>query len=258
MASRPLSSQSSLLTLRSAEKQFTSATSASSNPAVTGVTSTAEDAGMMIPQQSESKDGQISIFTAESEPPETLRTGQKLHAFTIDHDNATVSTKSQTDSIAAPSAGDLRNVLGPSVDKEPLSPAILPCRWLPTVERNNNIEYVGRTSYLEVVASALLPTQISEPKQTRVKAFAIIGTAGQGKTQTALQFAVRNQDAYQAILWARADKDHKILQDFAEFAVALGLLVKTTSNLWEDARALIRWFEAAGMCAVAHQTLNSG
>lgn len=223
---RPLSSQSSL---------SSTASSVTSSRFLAETTTNAEDESMIVPQLSESRDGQISFHAFSAEPA-------------TDNDrSASVGTVPQTISVAAPSAGDLRNVLGPSADGEPSSRAVLPCRWLPTVEGNNNIEYVGRTSYLKAISSALLPTQVDEPKQTRTKAFAIIGTAGQGKTQTALQFAVRNQASYQAILWTRADKDHKVLQDFAEFAVAIGVLAKTTNNLWEDAKALIRWFEVVDL-----------
>lgn len=124
--------------------------------------------------------------------------------------------------------------------------AKLPCHKLPPAENYARTGFVGRNQYLETMASSLLPSGSGQPISVIPKAFAIVGVAGQGKTQTALQFALRHKHLYDAILWAHADESHKILQDFADFAVALGLQAKTTNDQLADAKVLKHWFETTG------------
>lgn len=294
LASRPNSLQSSHSNLELVEWKFVPTTS---NQAVTKSTTTVVDANGTAPQESEGNHlTPPQTFSPMSEPFRIASSEGKLHKSSFNGEDMilgdtssqqplpvspvasmSVHTKkaddrlykltsgkpdivAQIDSPIASTAGGLRDVLSSSTDKDYSSSSVLPCRRLPIVEQNNNVEYVGRTLFLQSIASVLLPVEINEPKRDRTKAFAIIGTAGQGKTQTALQFAVRNKEFFQVILWARADKDHKILQDFAGFAITLGILAKTTNNLWEDARALVRWFELAGIHRVAPRPspLSSG
>ena len=52
---------------------------------------------------------------------------------------------------------------------------------------------------------------------------AISGLGGIGKTQTAVEYAYRHGDNYEAVFWAVADKEVTIISAYAEIARLLNL-----------------------------------
>ncbi|KAF2477128.1 TPR-like protein [Lindgomyces ingoldianus] len=78
----------------------------------------------------------------------------------------------------------------------------------------------GREDALEAIQDALKPDE----KPFLLKTFALYGMGGVGKTQIALQYALRNRDCYQAILWVTADNAINMGQSFREIAKLLGLI----------------------------------
>ncbi|ORX98178.1 hypothetical protein BCR34DRAFT_607010 [Clohesyomyces aquaticus] len=79
----------------------------------------------------------------------------------------------------------------------------------------------GREDALKVIEEALKPTENTYLPKT----FALHGMGGVGKTQIALQYALRNRASYKAVLWVSADNVINMGQSFREIAKLLGLAV---------------------------------
>ncbi|KAH6631370.1 P-loop containing nucleoside triphosphate hydrolase protein [Chaetomium tenue] len=83
-----------------------------------------------------------------------------------------------------------------------------------------NPKFSGRQDILETVHNALGP-DASSPS---TKSIALFGTGGVGKTQIAIQYAYRNQDQFDIVLWIAADNAITMSQSFRVIAEGLGLL----------------------------------
>lgn len=82
-----------------------------------------------------------------------------------------------------------------------------------------NRYFTGRKRLLERLHQALAAEQA-------VEAQALSGLGGIGKTQTAIEYAYRYADEYEAVFWVRADSFETLLSDFADLAVVLDLPVQ--------------------------------
>jgi hypothetical protein len=73
---------------------------------------------------------------------------------------------------------------------------------------------------------------------------AITGLGGMGKTQVVAEYAYRFRDAYQAVLWVRADTQENLRADFA----AIATLLKRPQEMLQDETSLIQtmgeWFRS--------------
>ena len=101
--------------------------------------------------------------------------------------------------------------------------AVLPCRSLGGYPRNK--DFTGRSDYLSVLDSGLLPSQdrlVSSESQAP-RHVTLCGMPGLGKTELALEFAHSRQDKFDAVFWVHADTASKLELDFADIAVMLGL-----------------------------------
>lgn len=78
----------------------------------------------------------------------------------------------------------------------------------------------GRQTLLQSIHAFLDPSKT----QGACRILTICGLGGVGKTQTALEFAYRNIDAFDVVLWAEADTLFKLDSAYASFASALGLM----------------------------------
>jgi hypothetical protein len=116
---------------------------------------------------------------------------------------------------------------------------------LPTAERHGIGGFFGRTKYLNTIYHALISNN-TRSSSTAPAAFAIIGVAGQGKTQTAVRFASQHANVFDYIMWVHADSEHKLIQDFQEWALEVGLVTEPSSNPWNDANKLLGWLEQLG------------
>ncbi len=72
---------------------------------------------------------------------------------------------------------------------------------------------------------------------------AITGLGGSGKTQTAIEFAYRHRDDYQAVFFVRAETESEIVDGFAVIAGLLSLPGAKANEPRAAALATRRWLE---------------
>lgn len=102
---------------------------------------------------------------------------------------------------------------------------------------NNN--FVGRQDILREIKVELID---GEQKPNSSRAFAIYGTAGVGKTQTALEFAYKHKGSFPSILWASAETRYKLLQSLSDYSIMLGLVSDSTGPT-TNADTLMHWYQ---------------
>lgn len=97
--------------------------------------------------------------------------------------------------------------------------------------------FTGRKQFLTHLHNVLQtekPTIITQ---------AISGLTGVGKTETAIEYAHRYSDDYQAILWARAESRNTLISDFVNIASYLQLPEKNERDQYRVAQAVKYWLD---------------
>ncbi len=105
-----------------------------------------------------------------------------------------------------------------------------------------NPYFTGREQFLQRLHRILAARDTVTLSQTR----AICGLGGIGKTQTALEYAYRYADEYEAVLWVRADSYETLTSDFALLATTLDLREKEGNDQFLVIAAVKCWLQAHG------------
>jgi tetratricopeptide (TPR) repeat protein len=103
------------------------------------------------------------------------------------------------------------------------------------VPYRRNPYFTGRVEALERIA-ALLRDSAGQP-------LAVCGMGGMGKTQLVLEYIYRHQNAYSAILWARAESYETLFTDFIATARKLQLPEADDTEAQQAVQAVTRWLE---------------
>jgi len=93
--------------------------------------------------------------------------------------------------------------------------------------------FTGREKVLERLQTVL---------ETR-RAAALSGLGGVGKTQTAIEYAWLHRDAYQAVLWTKAEIREDLVSGFVAIAKLLNLPQAASTDQQAAAAAARQWFE---------------
>jgi transcriptional regulator with XRE-family HTH domain len=105
------------------------------------------------------------------------------------------------------------------------------------VPYRRNPFFTGR----EDILMRLHETLTSGTTAALLQAQAISGLGGIGKTQTALEYAYRYRDDYQAVFWARADTREGLIADLAAIADLLQLPGANEQDRHRAVEAVRRW-----------------
>ena len=129
------------------------------------------------------------------------------------------------------------------------APAHMPGSGSSTAEPNalwhvayrRNPFFTGREDILAQLRDAFItgthqPTALAQLQ-------AISGLGGIGKTQTAVEYAYRYREQYEAVFWARADSYDLLVSDFMLIANVLELPQRNEQEQDKIVQAVIRWFD---------------
>lgn len=94
--------------------------------------------------------------------------------------------------------------------------------------------------------------------RNELRAYAICGPGGIGKTQTAIEYASSRKDRFDAILWVHADQAEKLADGFSHIAVAMGLVPENSADAKDQVltRELVKWWLANSL--KTYQDLERG
>lgn len=105
-----------------------------------------------------------------------------------------------------------------------------------------NPYFTGRDQTLLRLHQALSADKVIAASQIRV----LSGLGGIGKTQTAIEYAYRYANEYEAVLWVRADSREALISDFASLAMTLALPEKEEVDQFLVGTAVKRWLQEHG------------
>jgi tetratricopeptide (TPR) repeat protein/transcriptional regulator with XRE-family HTH domain len=123
----------------------------------------------------------------------------------------------------------------PSGQSTPLIPESTPRLW--NIPYRRNPFFTGREDVIQRIHAALLANRTVAMTQTQ----AITGLGGIGKTQTAVEYAYRYRDEYQAVFWARADTRETLIADFMAVADLLHLPEQHEQDQRRVVQSVRRW-----------------
>ena len=121
----------------------------------------------------------------------------------------------------------------PPVDAS--QPLVRPFFWI--VPYRRNLFFTGREDILTALHTLLTSNQTAALTQAQ----AISGLGGIGKTQTAIEYAYRFREHYQAVLWATASTRDTLIADVVRLAAHLNLPERFEQDQDIVVRAVKRW-----------------
>jgi hypothetical protein len=131
------------------------------------------------------------------------------------------------------------NTANPSIALDTTSQEKAPLKRIWNIPYQRNPLFTGREDVLKELSEALKAGKTAAIAQPQ----AISGLGGIGKTQTAVEYAYRNQDNYQAIFWVKAETEVSINADFVTIANVLDLPEKQDQDQSKIVEAVKRWLQ---------------
>ncbi|MCJ1382412.1 hypothetical protein MMC17_005525 [Xylographa soralifera] len=108
----------------------------------------------------------------------------------------------------------------------------LPCYIIPY---NRNRDFLGRDKILKAIDDVFwhqsTDNEQVEPAKNELRAYAICGPAGIGKTQVAIEYVNSRRHRFDAVLWVHADQPEKLAEGFGHIAMTMGLAPKDSAEV---------------------------
>ncbi|KAJ8133200.1 hypothetical protein O1611_g417 [Lasiodiplodia mahajangana] len=114
----------------------------------------------------------------------------------------------------------------------------LPCILLEPHDANRI--FFGRDDVLDLIRDALVPVSQDAGAGQDLRQFALCGLGGVGKTEIALEFALKYRDAFDAVFWVHADEPAKLDECFQEISIRLGLQTPEEATNQVVSRSLVK------------------
>jgi hypothetical protein len=135
--------------------------------------------------------------------------------------------------------------------------AQLPCYKLP--QDSQNSDFVGREADLSLITSALLSGESAPPEASYgLRYFALCGMGGIGKTELAVQFALSQRDAFDAVFWLTAASHSQLAAEFGRISIQLGLQKEQEVMDLESSKELAKaWLQTPRAGAIQNEITHS-
>lgn len=114
----------------------------------------------------------------------------------------------------------------------------LPCIYLDPHDRGQ--VFFGRQSVLGAMRDALLPFGKSNRDGPDFRQFALCGLGGVGKTEIAMEFALRYKNSFDAVFCVHADEAAKLDKCFQDISVKLGLETADKAHSQVVSRSILK------------------
>lgn len=114
----------------------------------------------------------------------------------------------------------------------------LPCVYLDSHDRGR--VFFGRQNVLDAIRDELLPIEKVNRDGPDLRQFALCGLGGVGKTEIAMEFALRFKDCFDAIFWVHADEAAKLDKCFQDISVKLGLEAADKAHSQVVSRSILK------------------
>ena len=112
-----------------------------------------------------------------------------------------------------------------------------------------NTKFYGRQELLQAIDDSLQP-ELSVPK---LRAFALHGLGGQGKSQVALEYAYRKSSAVRAVIWIPSETPVAMSQAFSALATEhLRLPGAEKGNDQENRVLVLTWLQRTSQYSRHH------
>ena len=118
-------------------------------------------------------------------------------------------------------------------------------RSLPTLERRQEFQPVWLVQYQRNPFFTGREQILADLRETLLsgKRAALSGLGGTGKTQTAIEYAHRNREFYNAVFWIKAETRDTLLADFASLAIPLKLPAANAKEQSASVYEVKQWLE---------------
>lgn len=130
---------------------------------------------------------------------------------------------------------ETENVVSPNRMASVSLPTPSPSLW--NIPYRRNPFFTGREDILAHLHSCLRSNKTAVLTQT----LAISGLGGMGKTQTAVEYAYRSRNDYQAIFWLRAETHDLLVAEVVSLATVLDVPEKSEQNQQHVVAGVTRW-----------------
>ncbi|KAG9253974.1 uncharacterized protein F5Z01DRAFT_743372 [Emericellopsis atlantica] len=141
------------------------------------------------------------------------QTKRNLERYSRRVDEVADMIRLSRESTTAATVATIRNTKLP----EELPAINLPCHSVP---HGLNLRFFGRDDAIDVLRETLSPEQ----DRHEMRAIAMHGIGGVGKTQLALQYANKSLGMYEIIIWVPSESQIKFTQALSAFKIKLGLI----------------------------------
>ena len=106
------------------------------------------------------------------------------------------------------------------------------------------LHFQPRSEHSDILDNCLLPTKVVPSLASNLLTYFVTGLGGVGKTELVRNFAARNQQEFDVVMFVSADHRGRLLQQYVQLASKLGIVEYRQNPDPEDAREELKtWLE---------------
>lgn len=187
--------------------------------------------------------GEVRVIPVLVRPTANLDETPLVPLQMLPRNKKPLSSSRNKDAAFAKVAEDIRTVIKDLQNKPVNNASVSDTRDLWNVPFRQNAFFTGREDVLARLRTTLEKALAAALSQL----IAVQGLGGVGKTQTAVEYAYRYRDSYQAILWVKSETAEVLAENFAALARVLDLPEQNEREQVRVIAAVKRWLDSHGL-----------